>query len=85
MQFALTLIYLVFTYLNQYFQHAANKFINVAKEFHSLQYEQPALELLGHHEYNDQLMELERAFLLPSFASQSYQKGKYLSILIRAL
>ena len=78
-------IYLVFTHINQYFQHAANKFINVAKEFHLREYEQPALELLGHHEYNDQLMELERAFLLPSFASQSYQKGKYLSILIREL
>ena len=39
----------------------------------------------GHHEYNDQLMELERAFLLPSFASQSYQKGKCLSISIGLL
>jgi hypothetical protein len=46
---------------------------------------QPALQMLGHHEFNDQLMELERAFLLPPFASLMYDEGndKYFNDLLK--
>ncbi len=44
---------------------AVEKFILSAQRFHSTYDPAPALNLLGHHEFNDQLMELERSFLLP--------------------
>jgi hypothetical protein len=46
-------------------EDAIEKFINAAQRFHSTYDPAPALNLLGHHEFNDQLMELERSFLLP--------------------
>ena len=45
---------------------ASSKFTKVAKNFNnSFDVTIPSLELLAYHEYNDQLLELERAFLLP--------------------
>ena len=41
----------------------------------------PSLELLSYHEYNDQLLELERAFLLPPSASSS--TGKLSSFFVK--
>ncbi len=49
----------------QSLEDAIEKFINAAQRFHSTYDPAPALNLLGHHEFNDQLMELERSFLLP--------------------
>ena len=44
----------------------------------------PSLELLSYHEYNDQLLELERAFLLPPSASSSYSStGKLSSFFVK--
>ena len=57
-------------------QHAADKFISVAQTFHSEAIPFPALRLLGDHEFNDQLLDLERAFLLPPFSTIHYQQGK---------
>ena len=57
-------------------QHAADKFISVAKTFHSEAIPFPALRLLGDHEFNDQLLDLERAFLLPPFSTVHYQQGE---------
>lgn len=56
-------------------QHAADKFISVAQTFHSEAIPFPALRLLGDHEFNDQLLDLERAFLLPSFSTVHYQQA----------
>ena len=45
---------------------ASSKFVRVSSDFHnSFDTSFTSLELLAYHEYNDQLMELERAFLLP--------------------
>ena len=45
---------------------ASSKFTRVAMAFNnSFDLSIPSLELLSYHEYNDQLLELERAFLLP--------------------
>ena len=51
---------------------ASEKFTQVAKVFNnSFDLSIPSLELLSYHEYNDQLLELERAFLLPPASSSS--------------
>lgn len=51
---------------------AASKFSQVAHAFNnSFDLSVPSLELLSYHEYNDQLLELERAFLLPPSSSSS--------------
>ena len=43
---------------------ASSKFIEVAKNFNNtFDLSVPSLEFLGFHEYNDQLLELERSFL----------------------
>ena len=48
-------------------QNAAKKFSEIAMMFHYDYNPSPALDMLAHHEFNDQLLELERSFLLPSF------------------
>jgi len=51
---------------------ASTKFTKIAKNFNnSFDVTVPALELLSYHEYNDQLLELERSFLLPPSTSGS--------------
>ena len=51
---------------------ASTKFTKIAKNFNnSFDVTVPALELLSYHEYSDQLMELERSFLLPPSTSGS--------------
>ena len=51
---------------------ASSKFTKIAKSFNnSFDVTVPALELLSYHEYNDQLLELERSFLLPPSTSGS--------------
>ena len=64
------------------FQDAADKFISVAEKFHAEYSPVPALELMGHHEFTDHLLELERAFLLPSFVNLRYQKSKSISLML---
>eukprot|EP00095_Tigriopus_kingsejongensis_P005876 maker-scaffold38_size502422-snap-gene-3.21 protein:Tk05876 transcript:maker-scaffold38_size502422-snap-gene-3.21-mRNA-1 annotation:"glutamate carboxypeptidase 2" len=44
---------------------ALNKFDLAAHRFHSTYNPTFPMEFLGHHEFSDQIMELERAFLLP--------------------
>jgi hypothetical protein len=52
---------------------AASKFVEVTNKFNnSFDLTILSLELLGYHEYNDQLMELERAFLLPPSADSTF-------------
>lgn len=52
---------------------AASKFTLVASKFNNtFEVNIPSLEMLGFHEYNDQLMELERAFLLPPSADSLF-------------
>ncbi len=46
-------------------EKAIDKFIIATERFQSTYDPAPYLELLGHHEFNDQLVELERSFLLP--------------------
>ena len=46
-------------------EEVIEKFITATERFQSTYDPAPALELLGHHEFNDQLVELERSFLLP--------------------
>jgi len=48
-------------------QVAAKKFAAAADKFHFDYDASPALEMLSHHEFNDQLLELERSLLLPPF------------------
>ena len=50
-------------------QKASKEFVEAAKNFHFFYNPTPALDMLAHHDFNDQLMELERAFLLPPFVS----------------
>ena len=55
---------------------AASKFTQVATKFNNtFDLTIPSLELLGFHEYNDQMMELERAFLLPPSAESQFFIG----------
>jgi len=54
-------------------RQAASKFSQVAKTFNStFDLTVPSLQLLGLHEYNDQMLELERAFLLPPSAESQF-------------
>ena len=46
-------------------EEVIEKFITATDRFTSTYDPAPYLELLGHHEFNDQLVELERSFLLP--------------------
>ena len=55
---------------------ASSKFTKVATTFHnSFDITIPSLELLSYHEYNDQLLELERAFLLPPGSSSKFSSS----------
>ncbi|TRY69059.1 hypothetical protein TCAL_04427 [Tigriopus californicus] len=58
---------------------ALNKFEVAAFRFHSTYDPSFPLEFLGHHEFSDQLMELERSFLLP--ASYSELSGQPIPLL----
>ena len=55
---------------------ASAKFTKVATTFNnSFDLTIPSLEFLAYHEYSDQLLELERAFLLPPSSSSKFSSS----------
>ena len=48
---------------------AVRGFTKAAEAFHFTLNPYPSMDMLAHHEFNDQTLDLERAFLLPSFAT----------------
>ena len=60
---------------------ALHKFEHAAEKFHSTYDASFPMEFLAHHEYSDQLLEMERAFLLPATASRRGDSGSVTKLL----